>query len=109
MNQQRIFNAIKSKAFSTGILANPTKTIRLIDSLGNNVKTNITMAEVRTLIDIATDLSGEVESIPTAEEFGVGRIGVQSIVLPRGASVLSESSMFNYGEFQRYLRSKLLE
>ena len=109
VNQQRIFNAIKSKAFSTGILANPTKTIRLIDSLGNNVKTNITMAEVRTLIDIATDLSGEVESIPTAEEFGVGRIGVQSIVLPRGASVLSESSMFNYGEFQRYLRSKLLE
>ena len=109
INQQRIFNAIKNKAFSTGILANPTKVIRLIDSLGDNVKTNITMAEVRTLIDIATNLNGEVESISTVDEFGVGRIGVQSIVLPREASVLSESSMFNYGDLQRYLRKKLLD
>lgn len=109
INQQRIFNAIKNKAFSTGILTKPTKVIRLIDSLGNNVKTNITMAEVRTLINIATNLNGEVESISTVDEFGVGRIGVQSVVLPRGATVLSESSMFNYGDFQRYLRKKLLD
>ena len=109
INQQRIFNAIKNKAMSIGILTKPTKVIRLIDSLGNNVKTNITMAEVRTLIDIATNLNGEIESISTIDEFGVGRIGVQSIVLPKGASTYSESSMFNYGDFQRYLRKKLLK
>ncbi len=108
INQQRIFNAIKNKAFSIGVLGKPTKVIRLIDSLGNNVKTNITMAEVRTLIDIATNLNGEVESIPTVEQFGVGRIGIQSVVLPKGASTYIESSMFSYGEFQRYLRKKLI-
>lgn len=108
INQQRIFNAIKNKAFSLGVLAKPTKVIRLIDSLGNNVKTNITMAEVRTLIEIATNLNGEVESIPTVEQFGVGRIGIQSVVLPNGASTYSESSMFSYGDFQRYLRKKLI-
>ena len=109
INQQRIFNAIKNKAFSIGVLGKPTKVIRLIDSLGNNVKTNITMAEVRTLIDIATNLNGEVESIPTVEQFGVGRIGIQSVVLPRGASTYIESSMFSYGEFQRYLRKQLIK
>ena len=109
INQQRIFNAIKNKAFSIGVLGKPTKVIRLIDSLGNNVRTNITMAEVRTLIDIATNLNGEVESIPTVEQFGVGRIGIQSVVLPKGASTYIESSMFSYGEFQRYLRKKLIK
>ena len=109
INQQRIFNAIKNKAFSIGVLGKPTKVIRLIDSLGNNVKTNITMAEVRTLIDIATNLNGEVESIPTVEQFGVGRIGIQSVVLPKGASTYIESSMFSYGEFQRYLRKKVIK
>lgn len=108
INQQRIFNAIKNKAFSMGLLTKPTKVIRLIDSLGNNVKTNITMAEVRTLIDVATNLEGEVQSIPTIDQFGVGRIGVQSVVLPRGASVYNMSSLFNYGDFQRYLRKTLL-
>ncbi len=108
LNQQRIFNAIKNKAFSMGLLTKPTKVIRLIDSLGNNVKTNITMAEVRTLIDVATNLEGEVQSIPTVDQFGVGRIGVQSVVLPRGASVYNMSSLFNYGDFQRYLRKTLL-
>lgn len=108
INQQRIFNAIKNKAFSMGLLTKPTKVIRLIDSLGNNVKTNITMAEVRTLIDVATNLEGEVQSIPTVDQFGVGRIGVQSVVLPRGASVYNMSSLFNYGDFQRYLRKTLL-
>ena len=108
INQQRIFNAIKNKVFSMGLLTKPTKVIRLIDSLGNNVKTNITMAEVRTLIDVATNLEGEVQSIPTVDQFGVGRIGVQSVVLPRGASVYNMSSLFNYGDFQRYLRKTLL-
>lgn len=108
INQQRIFNAIKNKAFSMGLLTKPTKVIRLIDSLGNNVKTNITMAEVRTLIDVATNLEGEVQSIPIVDQFGVGRIGVQSVVLPRGASVYNMSSLFNYGDFQRYLRKTLL-
>ena len=108
INQQRIFNAIKNKAFSVGILSKPTKVIRLIDSLGNNVKTNITMAEVRTLIDVSMNLEGEVQSIPTVDQFGVGRIGVQSVVLPRGASVYNMSSLFNYGDFQRYLRKTLL-
>lgn len=108
INQQRIFSAIKNKAFSIGILTKPTKVIRLIDSLGDNVKTNITMAEVRTLIDIATHLKEEVESVSTVDQFGVGRIGIQSVVLPRGASTYNESSMFSYGDFQRYLRKKLI-
>ena len=109
INQQRIFSAIKNKAFSIGILTKPTKVIRLIDSLGDNVKTNITMAEVRTLIDIATHLEEEVESVSTVDQFGVGRIGIQSVVLPRGASTYNESSMFSYGDFQRYLRKKLIK
>lgn len=108
INQQRIFNAIKAKTLSIGILANPTRVIRLLDSLGNNVKTNIAMVEVRTLLNIATDMKEDVISISTASEFSVGRIGVQSVVVPKNTSSWDESSMFSYGDFQRYLREKLL-
>ena len=108
INQQRIMNAIKNKVSSIGILMNPGKVMSIIDGLGDNLRTNIVMSEVRTLIDFGTKLEGGIQPILTIDQFGAGRIGLSSVVIPAGASTYSEGSLYNYTNFQRYLRSQIV-
>ena len=108
INQQRIMNAIKNKVSSIGILMNPGQVMSIIDVLGDNLRTNIVMSEVRTLIDFGTRLEEEIQSISTVDQFGTGRIGLSSVVIPAGASTYSEGSLYNYTNFQKYLRSQIM-
>ena len=108
INQQRIMNAIKNKVSSIGILMNPGRVMSIIDGLGDNLRTNIVMSEVRTLIDFGTKLEGGIQSISTVDQFGTGRIGLSSVVIPAGASTYSEGSLYNYTNFQKYLRSQIV-
>ena len=108
INQQRIMNAIKNKVSSIGILMNPGKVMSIIDGLGDNLRTNIVMSEVRTLIDFGTKLDGGIQPISTVDQFGTGRIGLSSVVIPAGASTYSEGSLYNYTNFQKYLRSQIV-
>ena len=108
INQQRIMNAIKNKVSSIGILINPGQVMSIIDGLGDNLRTNIVMSEVRTLIDFGTKLEGGIQPISTVDQFGTGRIGLSSVVIPAGASTYSEGSLYNYTNFQKYLRSQIV-
>ena len=108
INQQRIMNAIKNKVSSIGILMNPGKVMSIIDGLGDNLRTNIVMSEVRTLIDFGTKLEGGIQPISTIDQFGTGRIGLSSVVIPAGASTYSEGALYNYTNFQKYLRSQIV-
>ena len=108
INQQRIMNAIKNKVSSIGILMNPGQVMSIIDVLGDNLRTNIVMSEVRTLIDFGTKLEGGIQSISTVDQFATGRIGLSSVVIPAGASTYSEGSLYNYTNFQKYLRSQIM-
>ncbi|MCG5125816.1 LCP family protein, partial [Candidatus Saccharibacteria bacterium] len=108
INQQRIMNAIKNKVSSIGILMNPGQVMSIIDGLGDNLRTNIVMSEVRTLIDFGTKLGEGIQPISTIDQFGTGRIGLSSVVIPAGASTYSEGSLYNYTNFQRYLRSQIV-
>ncbi|MDO4978948.1 MAG: LCP family protein [Candidatus Saccharibacteria bacterium] len=108
INQQRIINAMKDKALNIGILADPTKVITIIDSLGENVKTNITMSELRSGLDIALGMKGEIESIETQKLFSTGNINGQSSVIPKGAALDSNSpSVYNYTYMQSYFEEEL--
>ena len=108
INQQRIMNAIKNKVSSIGILMNPGKVMSIIDGLGDNLRTNIVMSEVRTVIDFGTKLEGGIQPISTIDQFGTGRIGLSSVVIPAGASTYSEGSLYNYTNFQKYLRGQIV-
>ena len=108
INQQRIMNAIKNKVSNIGILMNPGQVMSIIDGLGDNLRTNIVMSEVRTLIDFGTKLEGGIQSISTVDQFGTGRIGLSSVVIAAGASTYSEGSLYNYTNFQKYLRSQIV-
>ena len=108
INQQRIMNAIKNKVSNIGILMNPGQVMSIIDGLGDNLRTNIVMSEVRTLIDFGMKLEGGIQPISTVDQFGTGRIGLSSVVIPAGASTYSEGSLYNYTNFQKYLRNQIV-
>lgn len=51
-HQREMLLALKNKATSTGVLANPVKISSLLDALGNNVKSDLKLSEVRRLYQI---------------------------------------------------------
>jgi LCP family protein required for cell wall assembly len=56
-DQREMLLAIKSKATSLSVLSNPVKVGDLFDSLGNNVQTDLSGSDARTLYDIGKKIS----------------------------------------------------
>jgi LCP family protein required for cell wall assembly len=54
--QQQVLMAIKEKALSLNVLANPVKVYNLLDALGKNVRTDMNLTEIGNLINLATNL-----------------------------------------------------
>lgn len=57
-HQRELIVALKTKAVTAGVLANPAKLSSLSDAIGNNVKTDFSLSEVRRLFDISKSLPG---------------------------------------------------
>jgi LCP family protein required for cell wall assembly len=55
-NQRKILIAIRDKALSNGTLTNLSAVSKLIDALGNNLRTNIQTSEFRTLISLTSTI-----------------------------------------------------
>ncbi len=56
-NQRQMLIALKDKALSAGVLANPAKISSLFDAVGNHVQTDFRTDEIRRLHDIAQKVS----------------------------------------------------
>lgn len=54
--QQQILVAIKEKAFSLGVISNPVKMISIMSSLGNHLKTDAELWEIKELIAIVKNM-----------------------------------------------------
>lgn len=100
INQQRIIQAMQQKALNLGILADPSKVMGILDALGDNLTTDISMSELRTGIDIASAMTSGITSIDTSGQFTTGTIGAASVVLPA-------PGQGNYASLQAYLVSQL--
>lgn len=100
-NQQRIIQAIQKKALSAGVLANPQQALSILNTLGDNVKTNISMSELRTVLDIALGMGDkEVKSIDISDQVKTGRVGAASAVIPKAGAG-------NYTQLQEYVKQQL--
>jgi LCP family protein required for cell wall assembly len=104
-NQQKILAALKSKATSAGTLSNPLAVTNLIDSLGNNVRTNFSGAEVKTLISLGKDIPNDkITSISLVDPghmvVTTGNVGGASVVRP-------VAGVYDFSEIQSYVRQKL--
>lgn len=58
-HQRQMLIALKDKAISAGTLSNPIKISNLLDALGSNVKTDLSLAEVRRLYSLAKNLDSQ--------------------------------------------------
>lgn len=58
-NQRKILIALKDKAVSAGVLANPVAVNNLLTTLGNNLRTNFAADEIKTLIQLGQDVATE--------------------------------------------------
>lgn len=56
-NQQKMIVAIRDKALNLGTLSNPAAVINIMDALGDNIRTNFTTAEVKTLATVGKEIS----------------------------------------------------
>ncbi len=104
-NQQKIIIALKEKAVSTGTLTDLGKVTGLIDSLGNNLRTNFETSEIRTLMTLGSEISSSnINSINLygGEDavFVSGPYGGASVVMPA-------AGIFNYSEIRTHLKQKL--
>lgn len=104
-NQQKILTALKDKATSAGTLSNPVAVTGIIDALGDNVRTNFTGPEIKTLIGLGKDIpTDKIKSISLVEAgdpvVNTGNYRGQSIVKP-------VAGIDDFSEIQSYVRGKL--
>ncbi len=104
-NQQKIILALKQKAMTTGTLTNIGKVTSLIDSLGNNLRTNVQTSEIRTLAGLASDIKPADIHLISFEDANnsvvkTGNYNGQSIVMP-------SAGMYDYSDIQAFVDKSL--
>lgn len=106
INQQKIMIALKNKAVSGGTLTNFSKVSKLIDALGNNLRTNIQTKEIRTLIDVASKAkSSDVHMLAfigdDSHYMTTGSYG------DAGSVVMPSLGIYDYSDIQKFLKQSL--
>jgi LCP family protein required for cell wall assembly len=103
-HQRQLLLALKEKAFSTGVLVNPVRLSSLMDALGNNVKTDLKLSEVKRLVEIGQKVSdSKIASIGLNDANGKNLL--KSYRSSSGqAALIPAAGMDDFSEIRNYLR-----
>lgn len=103
-HQRQLMVALKQRAVSVGVLANPSKLSKLFDAIGRNVKTDFKLGEVRRLYDITKPISGNnVKSLSLNQVDGKSLL--KSYAAPDGESALIPAAgLDDYSDIQAFIR-----
>jgi LCP family protein required for cell wall assembly len=106
INQQKIIMAVKDKAVNTGIITNLSAITKLMDALGNNLRTNIKIDEIRTLMQVANDVkANDVHSVSLIDGnekvMTTGMYGDASVVMP-------SAGIFQYDDLRAFIQKNLV-
>jgi len=87
--QQEVISAIKSKALNLGVLANPIKIFNILDTLKNNVRSDMSVAQMKeivTLVQKAKIQDFKKEVLDSSDEglLVEDRVDGKFILLPKG-------------------------
>jgi polyisoprenyl-teichoic acid--peptidoglycan teichoic acid transferase len=86
-HQRQMLLALKSKMFSSGVIANPVKISSLMDALGSNVTTDLKLSEVRRLNDLGKKIgNSNIKSVSLNSADGKNLLS--SYTSSRGESAL---------------------
>lgn len=105
INQQKIIIALKNKAMSTGTLTNLGAVTKLLDSLGNNLRTNIQSNEIRTLMQATSET--KEKDIHTLSLIGGDNPLLTTGMYGGGSVVMPSAGIFNYSDIQTHIRKNL--
>lgn len=112
--QQAVMLALKQKAVTAGVLANPAKISGLMGTFGDNVQTDLSLQDASRLYTIMKRIKNDnIQSISLAGAMSTtsaaagtdslittGTINAQSVVMPK-------AGLENYGPIQEFVRAKL--
>ena len=103
--QRALIVGIKSKAFSLGTFSNPIKISDLLNSLGNNVFTDLSLNDTSRLYSITSQIgSNQITSLdlvtPPNNLITTGNMNGLSIDEPR-------AGLFDYSDIQNFIRTNL--
>jgi LCP family protein required for cell wall assembly len=103
-HQRQLFMALKSKAFTSGVVANPLKISSLMDALGANVTTDLNLSEVRRLIQIGQKIDNKhIKSVSLNDADGKNLLA--SYRSPLGESALIPAAgMDDFTDIQHYIQ-----
>lgn len=103
-HQRQMLLALKSKAVSAGVITNPVRLGELFDSIGNNVKTDLTLGNVHRLYDITKDIGGNnVQSLSLNNASGKNLL--MNYTAPNGESALAPAAgIDNYSQIRAFLQ-----
>ena len=104
-NQQKILIALKEKAMSTGTLTNLSAVTKLLDAMGNNLRTNIQTSEIRTIMQVASDITQD--NIHTISLFGDENAVVVTGAYGGASAVAPSAGVFDYSEIQALIAKNL--
>ncbi len=101
--QREILIALKEKAVSAGTLSNPLVVNNLLDTLGKNVRTNFSVEEIKTLVDLAQKVdTANIATLslvdPENQLVTTGNVNGQSIVKP-------VKGLYEYSDIHRAVKA----
>lgn len=100
-NQRRMLIALKEKALSAGVVSNPIKIGNLMDSVGDNVKTDFKLNEITTLVGLGKKIS-TIDSVSLQSD--TNKL-LSSYTSPSGQSALIPSAgLGEYSDIVSFLK-----
>lgn len=104
-NQQKILIALKEKAMSTGTLTNLGAVTKLIDSFGSNLRTNIQTKEIRTLMQVTSEVKSK--DVISLSLFGDSDPLMTSGGYNGASVVMPSAGVFDYSDIQAFISKSL--
>lgn len=105
--QQEILVALRQKALQASTLTNPVKLTGLIDSVGNHVKTDLQLGEIKKLAELAKDVDTKKISnkvLDTDVQAGL-LVGGIDIVPGAGYIEIPKLGLYNYSDIQDFVKN----
>jgi LCP family protein required for cell wall assembly len=106
-HQRQLLVALKSKAVSAGVIANPAKLTSLSDAIGNNVKTDFSVSEVHRLYDLVKQIdTNSIQSLSLNNANGKNLLA--SYTAPGGQSALAPAAgLDDFSDIQAFVRQHM--
>lgn len=103
--QREIILAIRQKATSAGVLTNPVRLSELFDAVGKNVKTDLTLSNVRRMYDITKNIDqNNIQSIGLNDAGGKNLLNNYTAADGQ-AALIPAAGLDDYSDIRTYLRT----